>query len=98
MKKSIEKMKKKDKLFLKYERTRKVLKSIFTSSTLSNDLRKKAHIELSELPRGSSLVRHKKLCIVTGRARSIYSGYRLSRLMLQKLSRNGMLTGFRKSS
>jgi len=98
MKKSIEKMKKKDKLFLKYERTRKVLKSIFTSSTLSNDLRKKAHIELSELPRDSSLVRYKKLCIVTGRARSIYSGYRLSRLMLQKLSRNGMLTGFRKSS
>jgi len=98
MKKSIEKMKKKDKLFLKYEMTRKVLKSIFTSSTLSNDLRKKAHIELSELPRDSSLVRHKKLCIVTGRARSIYSGYRLSRLMLQKLSRNGMLTCFRKSS
>ena len=98
MKKNIEKMKKKDKLFSKYERTRKVLKSIFTSITLSKDLRKKAHMELSKLPKDSSIVRHKKLCILTGRAKSVYSGFRLSRLMLQKLSRNGMLTGFRKSS
>lgn len=98
MKKNIEKMKNKNKVFSKYERTRKILKTIFTNSHFPTDLRKKAHIILSKLPKDASIVRHKRLCLLTGRARSVYSGYRLSRLMLQKLGRNGMLTGFRKSS
>lgn len=98
MKKYIEKMKKKQNLFSKYEGTRKVLKTILSSSTLPNQLREKAQTELNQLPRDTSIVRHKNLCILTGRGRSVYSGYKLSRLMLQKLSRDGMLTGFRKSS
>lgn len=91
-------MKKKQNLFLKYERTRKLLKTIVMNSTLPRQLREKAQTELNELPRDSSIVRHKNLCILTGRGRSVFNGYKLSRLMLQKLSRDGVLTGFRKSS
>jgi len=91
-------MKKKQSLFLKYERTRKLLKTIVNSSALPHQLREKAQTELNGLPRDTSIVRHKNLCILTGRGRSVYSGYKLSRLMLKKLSRDGMLTGFRKSS
>lgn len=98
MKKTIEKMKKKHYLFLKYERTRKVLKAIMNNTILAKHLREKAKTELNNLPRDTSIVRNKNLCIITGRAKSVYSGYKLSRLMLQKLSRDGMLTGFQKSS
>lgn len=98
MKKNIEKMKKKQYLFSNYERTRKVLKTIVKSSAIPNQLREKAQTELNQLPRDTSIVRQKNFCILTGRGRSVYSGYKLSRLMLQKLSRDGMLTGFRKSS
>nr|AHX24998.1 30S ribosomal protein S14 [Nannochloropsis oculata] len=91
-------MKKKQSLFLKYERTRKILKTIVMNSTLPHQLREKAQTELNQLPRDTSIVRHKNLCILTGRSKSLFSGYKLSRLMLQKLSRDGMLTGFRKSS
>ena len=51
MKKSIEKDKKKRVLFLEHEAFRKVLKTITENTNLPNNLREKAKIELSSLPK-----------------------------------------------
>ncbi|AFZ64361.1 ribosomal protein S14 (mitochondrion) [Nannochloropsis gaditana] len=98
MKKNIKSMKKIQMLFSKYEKSRKVLKAIINNDALSHLLRERARIELDQLPKSGSITRHKNFCILTGRGRFIFSGYRLSRLMLQKLSKDGMLIGIRKSS
>ena len=98
MKKSIEKDKKKRGLFLEHEPFRKVLKKIIDNTNLSNNLREKAKIELSSLPKDSSIVRLRRRCIITGRGRSIVGGFNLSRLMVRKLGRDGMLHSVRKSS
>lgn len=98
MKKSIEKDKKKRILFMEHEPFRKVLKTIIDNSNLSKNLREKAKIELSSLPKDSSIVRLRRRCIITGRSRSIVGGFNLSRLMVRKLGRDGMLHSVRKSS
>ena len=98
MKKSIEKDKKKRRLFVQHEASRKLLKTIIENTNLSIHLRGKAKIELSSLPKDSSLVRLRRRCIITGRSRSIVGGFNLSRLMVRKLGRDGMLHQLRKSS
>lgn len=98
MKKSIEKDKKKRFLFVEHEPFRKVLKTIIDNTNLSNNLREKAKIELSSLPKDSSIIRLRRRCIITGRGRSIVGGFNLSRLMVRKLGRDGMLHSVRKSS
>jgi len=98
MKKSIEKDKKKRALFLEHEPPRKVLKTIVYNTNLSNNLREKAKLELSSLPKDSSIVRLRRRCILTGRGRSIVGGFNLSRLMVRKLGRDGILHSVRKSS
>ena len=98
MKKSIEKDKKKRKLFLEHEVLRKILKAVIENSNLSNSIREKARIELSSLPKDSSVVRLRRRCILTGRGKAIVGGFNLSRLMVRKLGRDGMLHSIRKSS
>lgn len=96
--KSIEKDKNKRLNFLKQESSRKVLKSISYNTNLSQPLRLKANLSLSELPKNSSLTRTKNRCILTGRGRFLIGKFNLSRLMLRHLARNGYLPGLRKSS
>ena len=98
MKKSIEKDKKKRVLFLEHEPLRKVLKTIMDNTNLASNLREKAKIDLSLLPKASSIVRLRRRCLITGRGKSIVSGFNLSRLMVRKLGRDGMLHSVRKSS
>lgn len=98
MTKSIEKDKKKRASFLKQENSRKILKSISYNTNLSQPLRLKANLSLSELPKNSSLARTKNRCVLTGRGRFIIGKFNLSRLMLRRLVRDGHLPGLRKSS
>jgi small subunit ribosomal protein S14 len=98
MTKHIEKDKKKRFLFLKYEKDRKVLKSICKNTNLSSYLRHKASLSLSDLPKDSSKVRLKNRCTLTGRSRFILRSFNLSRLMFRKLVRDGLIPGLTKSS
>lgn len=98
MTKYIEKDKKKRNLFLKYEKDRKILKSIYINSNLPEKIRQNAHINLLNLPKNSSHVRLKNRCILTGRGRFIVGSFNLSRLMFRKLARDGLLPGITKSS
>lgn len=98
MNKSIEKDKKKRAMFLKYEKDRKILKSICQNTNLPKQIRLEASLDLSTLPKDSSLVRLRNRCIMTGRGRFIFTSFSLSRLMLRNLAHKGLIPGLTKSS
>jgi ribosomal protein S14 len=84
--------------FFQHEEKRKILKSISQNTNLSTFLRWKAGLDLSILPKNSSLTKLKNRCIFTGRSRSVLGKFNMSRLMLRKLAREGSIPGLRKSS
>lgn len=98
MLKSIQKEKKKRFLFLKYERSRLLLKAITFNFNFSHSVRQKAALDLKSLPKNSSMVRFRNRCALTGRGRFILSSFSLSRLMFRKLACEGAIPGLRKSS
>jgi small subunit ribosomal protein S14 len=54
--------------------------------------------ELQQLPRDASPTRLRNLCVLTGRSRSVYRKFKISRLMLRKLALEGKIPGMRKAS
>jgi small subunit ribosomal protein S14 len=57
-----------------------------------------ARLKLAELPRNSSKVRVKHRCDLTGRSRSVYRKFRLSRIALRELASTGQIPGMVKAS
>ena len=53
---------------------------------------------LSELPLNSSRTRIRNRCVITGRSRSIWRTFRISRIQLRKLAIDGLLVGVKKAS
>jgi small subunit ribosomal protein S14 len=54
--------------------------------------------ELQKLPRDSSKVRLKNRCMFTGRARSYYRKFGVSRLVFREMALRGEIPGIKKSS
>ena len=54
--------------------------------------------ELQKLPRDSSVVRLKNRCMITGRARSYYRKFGVSRLVFREMALRGEIPGVKKSS
>jgi small subunit ribosomal protein S14 len=54
--------------------------------------------ELQKLPRDSSAVRMKNRCMFTGRARSYYRKFGVSRLVFREMALRGEIPGVKKSS
>ena len=54
--------------------------------------------ELQKLPRNSSKVRLKNRCMFTGRARSYYRKFGVSRLVFREMALKGEIPGIKKSS
>jgi small subunit ribosomal protein S14 len=54
--------------------------------------------ELQKLPRDSSAVRLKNRCMFTGRARSYYRKFGVSRLVFREMALRGEIPGVKKSS
>ena len=55
-------------------------------------------VGLSRLPRNSSPTRIKNRCALTGRARSYYRRFGISRIMFRELALLGQVPGVRKAS
>lgn len=55
-------------------------------------------IALQKLPRNSSPVRIKNRCMFTGRGRSYYRKFGVSRLVLREMALRGEIPGLKKSS
>jgi small subunit ribosomal protein S14 len=66
---------------------------------IREELKAKGDYEaLQKLPRNSSPVRLKNRCMFTGRARSYYRKFGVSRLVFREMALRGELPGVKKSS
>ena len=81
-----------------YELKRLYLKSITLNQNVSNNQRFKAQLNLSDLPKNSSKHRIKNRCVVTGRPKSVFKQFKLSRITLKQYALNGDIPGLKKIS
>jgi len=66
---------------------------------LREELKEKGEYELlQKLPKNSSPVRLKNRCMFTGRSRSYYRKFGVSRLVLREMALKGELPGVKKAS
>ena len=66
---------------------------------LREELKEKGDYDaLQKLPRNSSPVRLKNRCMFTGRARSYYRKFGVSRLVFREMALKGEIPGLKKSS
>ena len=71
---------------------------IIKDQSIAPDERFQATLKLDELPKNSSKVRKRNRCALTGRPRSYYRKFNLSRIALRDLASRGELPGVVKSS
>nr|YP_010702069.1 ribosomal protein S14 [Asplenium incisum]WCL38381.1 ribosomal protein S14 [Asplenium incisum] len=93
----IEKEKKKRKLVERYRITRQSLKKRINSSLTIQD-KLTISRKLQSLPRSSAPVRLRNRCSLTGRPRSNYRDFGLSRHVLREMAHTCLLPGVSKSS
>jgi small subunit ribosomal protein S14 len=98
MKKQIKKNIHQRNLFKSEEKKRLILKSITNNLQFEKKIRWKIQKKNLEFSNNSSLTRIKNRCILTGRSRSIYRFFKLSRIQLRKLVSEGKLPGVSKYS
>jgi small subunit ribosomal protein S14 len=89
---------KKRKLTSKFELKKNILNYISNSNELTDKYYLNSTLELSKLPKNSSVTRVVNRCVVSGRSHGICSKYKLSRISLRENIINGNLMGFVKSS
>jgi small subunit ribosomal protein S14 len=89
---------KRDRLVKKYAAKRSELKAILADPKTSEEAFYAAQRKLSKLPRGSSSVRQKNRCSISGRPRAYIRKFGLSRLTFRELALNGQIPGVTKAS
>lgn len=70
-------------LAAQYELRRKQSKAFCKDPYLPSDMRDKHRYKLSKFPRKSSFARVRNRCIFTGRPRSVYEFFRISRIVFR---------------
>ncbi len=95
---AIQKNKNRERLVKQYAARRARLKAIADNDALPMEDRFAARLKLAELPRNSAKVRIRNRCELTGRARSVYRKFKLSRIALRDLASTGQIPGVVKSS
>ncbi|MCX7338711.1 MAG: 30S ribosomal protein S14 [Alphaproteobacteria bacterium] len=95
---SIENNKRRERIIASYQKKRSLLKAVTQDKDLPLEERIQATFKLSECPRNSCGVRYRNRCELTGRARSVYRKFKLSRIALRELSLQGVIPGIVKAS
>ena len=95
---AIQKNKRRQKMVIQFAARRAELKAIAKDTTRQPEERFAARMKLAKLPRNSSPNRVRNRCEMTGRPRSYYRKFRMSRLALRELGSNGLIPGLVKSS
>ena len=95
---SIQKNLNRKKIVSKYEKRRQSLKSKIMDKKITMEERFKLQSKLNDLPRDSANIRVRNRCEITGRTRSVYRKFGLSRIKLRELTMAGSLPGVVKSS
>jgi small subunit ribosomal protein S14 len=98
MQKKIKKNIKQRFLFKNLEKKRLIYKIILKNLNLKKELRWKAQQKLFFFNQNSSITRIKNICTITGRSKSIYRLFKISRIQLRKLASKGFLPGVSKYS
>jgi small subunit ribosomal protein S14 len=94
----VERNKKRIRLAEKFAGKRAALKAVTKDESLSAEERFEAQLKLAQLPRNSSKVRIRLRCEISGRGRSNYRKFRMSRIALRELASHGKIPGMVKSS
>ncbi len=90
---------KREQLAKKFRTQRAKLKETLHSQTASFDEKMHASAVLTKLPRDSSPCRQANRCRICSRSRGVYSRhFKICRLCLRNLARQGLLPGMVKSS
>ena len=82
----------------KYANRRQKLKEVVMNIEASPEERFQATLKLAEMPRNSVKIRVRNRCKLTGRSRSYYRKFGLSRVELRDLASFGEIPGLVKSS
>ena len=98
MQKKIKKNIKQRYLFKHFEKNRLILKIISKNLNIKKEIRWKVQQKWFFFHQNSSITRIKNICILTGRSRSIYKLFKISRIQLRKLASKGFLPGISKYS
>ena len=87
-----------EKLIEKHAATRRELRKRLKDATVSIDEKLEIQQEFAKLPRNSCPTRLNRRCRISGRSRSYYRKFGISRIALRDLALKGQLPGVRKSS
>ena len=85
-------------LVTKFANRRAKLKAIIMNKTVSLEERFAAQLKLQNLPMNSNKDRVRNRCELTGRPRSFYRKFKISRIQLRELASSGKVPGIVKSS
>ena len=85
-------------LIAKYAERRAELREKLKDRNVSVEEKLEVQEEFAKLPRNSCPTRLNRRCAVSGRSRSYYRKFDVSRIALRELALAGMLPGMRKSS
>lgn len=97
-KSAIENNEKKRRMALSRLKSRNILKDIVKNKDSTFEERIDAVHKLAKMPRNTTLIRVKNRCEVTGRPRSFYRKFKMSRIALRELGSQGLIPGLVKSS
>ena len=87
-----------EKLIKKHAATRRELRKRLKDATVSIDEKLEIQQKFAKLPRNSCPTRLNRRCRISGRSRSYYRTFGISRIALRDLALKGQLPGMRKSS
>ena len=82
----------------RYRDRRIELKKILKSSSASENEKQVARLKLEKMPRDSNPIRIRNRCVVTGRPRSYYRKFGLSRITFREMALKGEVPGITKAS
>jgi small subunit ribosomal protein S14 len=89
---------KREKLIEKHAAKRRELRKRLKDATVSIDEKLEVQQKFAKLPRNSCSTRLNRRCRISGRSRSYYRKFGISRIALRDLALKGQLPGVRKSS
>lgn len=95
---AVERNNKRKRLVKKFADKRARIKKISLDKNISMEERFAAQMKLAELPRNGAKIRIRNRCGLTGRPRSVYRKFELSRVSLRDLASKGLIPGVIKSS
>lgn len=97
-KSAVEKNKNRARMAQRHAGKRARLKAIASDRNMPAEERFAARLKLAEMPRNSAPVRVRNRCELTGRSRSYYRKFKLSRIALRDLASAGQIPGMVKAS